>query len=97
MMSRSFDFTVFYRHPLHMPEGGRYTVNRTSARIAGREAADMLPDDLCETEEPSKEDGEDARWEYSRDIERIRDDLEIKVYAGIHESQPAGEPDYEYR
>lgn len=78
-------FTVFYSHPHHMPEGGHYTVDRPTAEIAGREAADMLPEDLSEDEEP----------EFLA-LETIRDELEIKVYPGEHSVQPTEEPAYEF-
>lgn len=78
-------FTVLYRHPYHLREGAHYTVDRPSAEIAGKEAADMLPYDLSPDDEP----------EYL-ELESIRDDLEIKVYEGVHSAQPEGQPAYEF-
>ncbi len=79
-------FTVCYRHPHHIPEGGRYEVTSVSAEAAGNEALDTLPDDLSPDEEPELQD-----------LETIRDDLEITVFAGSLSSKPDGPPAWELR
>lgn len=79
-------FTIFYSHPAHLREGGRYEVIRSSAAIAGKEAVDMLPDDLSPDEDPEL-----------LDIESIRDDLVIAVYDGRHTIRPDGPPAWEFR
>lgn len=78
-------FTVFYSHPYHQPEGGHYTIDRPTAEIAGSEAADMLPEDICPDEDP----------EYL-ELETIRDELVVKVYEGAHTVQPQDPPAYEF-
>lgn len=80
------EFTIFYRHPHHLPEGGRYQVTSVSAEAAGNEALDTLPDDLSPEDEP----------EYL-ELESIRDDLEITVYEGVYSSKPDSMPSWELR
>jgi hypothetical protein len=59
-----------------------YTQEARSLADAASAALDELADDLAEdgAEEP--------------DVAIIRDDLKIEVWAGIHKTRPAGEPDY---
>ena len=78
-------FTVFYRHPYHLKEGGHYVVDRPTAEIAGTEAADMLPEDLWPDEDPEE-----------IDLTIIRDELEVAVYEGAHTAPPDGPPAYEF-
>lgn len=76
------DFSVFYSHPFH--GRGNYTVASISAQQAGKEAADMLPEDFSDEENP-----EDI------DLDIIRDELEIRVYAGHLDTEPTGRtPDW---
>lgn len=72
------EFTVFYSHPFH--GAGNYTVASISAQQAGTEAADMLPEDFSDDDEPE-----------SIDLDIIRDDLDIRVFAGRHEAEPIGQ------
>lgn len=86
------DFTVFYSHPRLMREGGSYTVERASAEIAGEEALDMLPGDLCEDEEPVGDPDSEEGRAHETELSLICDDLEVAVYAGALRERPAGEP-----
>lgn len=78
------DYTVFYSHPFH--GSGYYTVASISAQQAGKEAADALPEDFSDDDEPE-----------SIELDIIRDDLDIRVFAGRLDAEPTGQtPDWQF-
>lgn len=74
-------FTVFWSHPHH--GSGSYVLdNYASAQAAGDDALAELPENMASDDEDELE------------LDSIRDDMTITVYAGKHDSVPARAPDY---
>ena len=85
---------MFHSHPHLCPKGGRYVVDRPSAVIAGDEAIETLPEDLCENERPDP-DELDATSEFETELSIIADDMKSFVFEGERDTQPEEPPAYE--
>jgi hypothetical protein len=88
-------YTVFYAHPFY--GSGSYVTERDSAATAGIEAADMLSEDMTDycLDEGDADDTE-LFGDYECELSMIRDDLDVRVYAGDHVVGPARIPDWEF-